>query len=88
MYWQRYAEGHPALREDERGYLTAVTGPGGEGSRAVLRKCGFKWFGEEEVSDERKGAKEKGMKVVLQEFRLSRPARCGSVSGSTESVKR
>ena len=73
MYWQVYADRHPALEENERGYLKAMTGPGGEGSRAVLRKCGFKWFGEEEMDDERKGAKEKGMKVVLQEFRLVRP---------------
>ena len=72
MYWQRHANGHPVLHGDERGYLKARTGPGGEGSRAVLRKCGFRWFGEEEVSDERLGAKE-GLKVVLQEFRLPRP---------------
>ena len=72
MYWERYADGHPVLYGDERGYLNARTGPGGEGSRAVLRKCGFRWFGEEEVSDERLGAKE-GLKVVLQEFRLARP---------------
>ena len=72
MYWERYADGHPVLYGDERGYLNARTGPGGEGSRAVLRKCGFRLFGEEEVSDERLGAKE-GLKVVLQEFRLARP---------------
>lgn len=73
MYWQRYADGHPVLNEDERAYLKAVTGPGGDGSRRVLKKCGFSWFGEEEVSDERKGSKEKGLRVVLEEFRLARP---------------
>lgn len=77
MYWGRYGgegEGaHPALEGPEREYLKAVTGPGGEGSRGVLRKCGFLFHGEEEVEDERKGRKEVGMRVVLQEFRLARP---------------
>ena len=73
MYWQKYADGHPVLYEDERGYLKAVTGPGGEGSRKVLRKCGFRWFREEEVCDERKGAKQKYLRVLLQEFRLMKP---------------
>ncbi|KAL9064133.1 MAG: hypothetical protein Q9161_009071 [Pseudevernia consocians] len=73
MYWQRYPDGHPVMDENERAYLKAVTGPGGDGSRGVLRKCGFRWFGEEEVDDERKGAKQKGLKVVLEEFRLARP---------------
>lgn len=72
-YWQKYPEGHPVLDGEEKGYLKAVTGPGGEGSRAVLRKCGFKWWGEEEVVDERLGAKERNMRVVLQEFRLQKP---------------
>lgn len=72
MYWQRYPDGHPVLHGDERTYLKARTGPGGDGSRAVLRKCGFRWFGEEEVCDERLGAKENGLKVVLEEFRLAR----------------
>jgi len=31
------------LDEEEKGYLKAVTGPGREGSRGVLRKYGFKW---------------------------------------------
>ena len=75
MYWQIFPDGHPVLDETERAYLKAVTGPGGEDSRGVLRKCGFRWFGEEEVNDERKGAKEKGVKVVLQESRLARPGR-------------
>lgn len=74
MYWQRYADGHPVLNENERAYLKARTGPGGDGSRQVLRKCGFRWFREEEVSDERKGAKEKGLRVLLEEFRLARPS--------------
>lgn len=73
MYWQRYPDGHPVLHGDERTYLKARTGPGGDGSRAVLRKCGFRWFGEEEVCDERLGAKEKDLRVVLEEFRLARP---------------
>lgn len=73
MYWQRYPDGHPLLPENEKTYLKAMTGPGGEGSWGVLRKCGFKKFGEQEVEDERKGAEEKGLKVVLEEFRLARP---------------
>ena len=73
MYWQRYPDGHPVILESERAYLKAITGPGGEGSRGVLRKCGFKWFSEDEVDDKRKRAKEKGMRVVLEEFRLARP---------------
>jgi RimJ/RimL family protein N-acetyltransferase len=73
MYWRRYPDGHTVLDEEEKGYLKAVTGPGGEGSRGVLRKCGFKWWAEEEVVDERLGAKEKGMRVVLEEFRLTWP---------------
>ena len=73
MYWQKYADGYPALPEDKRAYLKAVTGPGGDGSRGVLRKCGFRWFSEEESGDERKEAKEDST-VVLQEFRLARPS--------------
>lgn len=73
MYWERFPEGHPMLSDEERNYLKAVTGPGGEGSRAVLRKCGFEWWAEEEVEDERKGAKEKDTRVVLVESRLQRP---------------
>lgn len=73
MYWERYGDGHPVLGVEERGYLKALTGPHGEGSRGVLRKCGFRWWGEEEVVDERLGAKEEGMRVLLQEFRLERP---------------
>lgn len=73
MYWQRYPDGHPVLHENERTYLKAVTGPGGEVSRGVLKKCGFRMFREEEVCDERKEAKQKGLRVVLEEFRLARP---------------
>lgn len=73
MYWERFPKGHPLLREEEKSYLKAITGPGGESSRAVLRKCGFEWWGEEEVGDERKGTKEKDMRVVLVESRLQRP---------------
>lgn len=77
MYWQRFPDGHPMLHEDERTYLKAVTGPGGEGSRGVLRKCGFRWFREDEVGEERKATKQKGLKVVLEEFRLARPGVIG-----------
>ena len=73
MYWQKYPDGHPVLDDSEKAYLKAVTGPGGDKSRRVLKKCGFSWFGEEETGDERKGAKEDSPTVLLQEFRLARP---------------
>lgn len=73
MYWETFPDGHPVLAEDEKGYLKAITGPGGGGSQAVLRKCGFEWWGEEEVGDERKGNREIDMRVVLVESRLHRP---------------
>ena len=73
MYWQNYPDGHPVLNDDEKAYLKAVTGPGGDKSRRVLKKCGFSWFREEETGDERKGAKEDSLTVLLQEFRLARP---------------
>lgn len=41
MYWQRYPDGHPVLHENERTYLKAVTGPGGEVSRGVLKSVGL-----------------------------------------------
>lgn len=77
MYWRKYPDGHPVLEGEERGYLKAVTGPGGEGSRGVLRKCGFRWWGEEEVGDDRKGAKERGERIVLEEVRMMRPGDLG-----------
>ena len=73
MYWQEYPDGHPVLSDDEKSYLKAVTGPGGDKSRRVLKKCGFSWFREEETGDERKGAKEDSLTVLLQEFRVARP---------------
>ena len=72
MYWERYASEHPVLQEDEKWYLKGVTGSGNAGSRGVLLKCGFKFFTEQAVDDERTGAKE-GAKAILQEFRLERP---------------
>lgn len=38
-----------------------------------MRNCGFEWWRREDVEDERKGAKEKDLRVVLEEFRLRRP---------------
>ena len=72
MYRERYAGEHPVLQEDERWYLKGVTGSGNAGSTGVLLKCGFKYFAEQVVDDERTGVKE-GAKVILQEFRLERP---------------
>ena len=73
MYWKRFPDGHPLVDEEEKQYLKAVTGPGGEASRGVLRKCGFTWYADKELSEEEKGPEEKGTKVVLSEFRLQKP---------------
>ena len=73
MYWQRYADGHPGLDEDDKVYLKARTGSENDGSQRVLGKCGFKLFKEEWVDDQRKEAKEKNLKALLLEFRLTRP---------------
>ena len=74
MYWRRYdADGHPELDGGERVYLEARTGSDNDGSRGVLRKCGFDLFKEMEVDDERVGAKEENPKELLQWFRLPRP---------------
>ena len=72
MYLERYAGEYPVLQVDEKWYLKGVTGSGNAGSRGVLMKCGFKYFAEEVVDDERKGTGE-GAKVILQEFRFERP---------------
>lgn len=73
MYWQRYADGHPGLDGDDKVYLKARTGSENDGSRGVLRKCGFELFKEEEVDDERPGAKENNLKALMLWFRLARP---------------
>ena len=72
MYWSKFPNGHPILDEEEKQYLKALTGPGGDASRSVLRKCGFQWYADRELAEEEKGAKEKGTKVTLSEFRLWR----------------
>ncbi len=40
------------MDESERGCLKAETGPDGEGSRGVLRKCGLRHTGTREVEEE------------------------------------
>ncbi|KAL6720824.1 hypothetical protein ACLMJK_002749 [Lecanora helva] len=77
-YWSKFPNGHPLLGAEENQYLTARTGPGGDSSRNVLRKCGFKWFAEEELKEEEVSEKEKslfgkGNRLVLEEWRLERP---------------
>ena len=73
LYWSKFPGGHPTLNEEEKQYLKALTGPGGDASRAVLKKCGFQWHAENELTEEEKDVKEKGMRVILSEFRLQRP---------------
>lgn len=70
-YWSCWPDGWEGLEEEERGYLKAFTGPGGDST--VLRKCGFSWYGEKEFGEEEKAEKEKGQRVVLEVFRLQRP---------------
>ena len=72
-YWKKFSDGHPILDPEEKLYLKALTGPGGDSSRNVLRKCGFKWYGEKELSEEEKKEAEKGKRVVLEEFRMTKP---------------
>lgn len=50
-YWTMWPEGHPSVDESERGCLKAESGPDGEGSRGVLRKCGFKHTGTRGVEE-------------------------------------
>ena len=67
MYWSRFPEGFPLVKEEEaRGYLKALTGPESVGSRGVLKKCGFRHVGTEEVEEE-------GRKVTLDKWRADRP---------------
>lgn len=73
MYWSNYPDGHPILDEEEKLYLKAVTGPGGEASRRVLEKCGFKWHMDKELDEEEKMSKHKGQRIVLEEFQLEKP---------------
>jgi RimJ/RimL family protein N-acetyltransferase len=51
--------------ESERGCLKAETGPDGEGSRGVLRKCGFEHTGTREVEED-------GGSVMLDCWRCER----------------
>lgn len=72
-YWNKFPDGHPTLDEEENQYLKALTGKENEASMNVMKKCGFKWYAEKELSEEDKAPREKGMRVVLQEFRVQRP---------------
>lgn len=75
MYWSRWPDGWEGLKEQERMYLKAITGPGGDDSRGVLRKCGFAKYGEDMVYDERFGTKENDFMVALEEWRRPKPTK-------------
>ena len=74
-YWSKFSKGFPGLSEEENQYLKARTGPGGDTSRNVLRKCGFKWYAEEGLKEEELREEERnlGKKLVLEEWRLPKP---------------
>ena len=52
-YWDTFPDGHPALQGEDKNYLKAVTGPRSDSasSIAVLRKCGFEYWKEQEEDD-------------------------------------
>lgn len=52
-YWTTFPNGHPTLEGEDTTYLSAVTNPPSEAgaSIAVLKKCGFEYWKEEEVDD-------------------------------------
>lgn len=70
-YWKAHPDGFRG-----KAYLEAMTGPEGAGSRNVLRKCGFRWYGE--VRKEEDGVEEDGENnkeiVMLDVWRLEKPA--------------
>ena len=74
MYWTRWPHGWEGLPVEDRDYLNAFTGPGGDSSNNVLRKCGFEWYADKKVIDARVGSKQEDDEVILQEFRLQRPS--------------
>lgn len=53
IYWEMWPDGHPLLEGDERKFLKAITGKDGYGSMAVLKKCGFDYWREEEEENEK-----------------------------------
>ena len=67
VYWDTWPRGYPSLKGEERFYLKAITGMDGHASMAVLRKCGFKYWKEEEEENE------KGEKEVVWAWRLWGP---------------
>jgi len=67
VYWGTWPKGHPLLEGEERNYLKAITGKDGHASMAVLRKCGFEFWKEEEEENDYEG------KVMVLAWRISRP---------------
>ena len=72
-YWNKWPDGYPLLDEGDKHCLKAETGPGGEASERVLKKCGFRWYEGRELSEDEKGVNDKGTRVVLEQWRLERP---------------
>ena len=65
-YWDLFPEGYPGLIGDEKNTLTAQSFQENGPSQAVLKKCGFQWWKEEEEMI-------KGQKVTVVWYRLWRP---------------
>ena len=71
VYWETWPEGHPFLEGEESEYLKAVTGKDGHASMAVLKKCGFEFWKEEEEENDIEG------RVMLWAWRIWRPGYVG-----------
>ncbi|KAL8696190.1 MAG: hypothetical protein Q9201_007780 [Fulgogasparrea decipioides] len=75
FYWETFPQGHPSIPlADNRGYLEAVTGtadeaPQASASIAVLKKCGFQYWGEQKAEEVEKP----GQTVMLPVWRCWGP---------------
>ncbi|KAI4265884.1 MAG: hypothetical protein L6R38_009115 [Xanthoria sp. 2 TBL-2021] len=71
FYWETFPNGHPSLSDaDERKFLKAVTGPpeddrSAAASIAVLKKCGFEYWKDQEEGDN----PTRGQKIMLLVWR-------------------
>ncbi|KAL8769614.1 MAG: hypothetical protein Q9209_004411 [Squamulea sp. 1 TL-2023] len=71
FYWKTFPGGHPSISDaDERKFLKAVTGPADKNrsaaaSIAVLKKCGFEYWKDQEEEDNAT----RGQKIMLHVWR-------------------
>ena len=65
-YWSAFPDGYPGLEGERKHMLTADTDRRNRACRAVLEKCGFAWWKEEE-------AELKGEKITEYWYRMWRP---------------